>query len=72
MNKISFTTLIFSLLSFTLYAQDNTSSFDTLMQQSNKMIAVIIVLVIILLGIAGFLFYLDKKISKLENQIKSK
>lgn len=69
MNKYRFTALLFSLLSFTLQAQTSSNTYDQMMQQSNKMIAVILVLVIILLGVAAFLLYLDRKIKKLEDQL---
>lgn len=39
---------------------------------SNKMIAVIVVLAIILIGLGIFLFTLDKKIKRLEDEIKNK
>lgn len=72
MNKYSFIALLFSLLSFTLQAQTSTNTYNQMMQQSNKMIAVILVLVIILLGVAAFLFYLDRKISKLEKNLPAR
>ncbi len=72
MNKYSFTTVLISLLSLTSQAQESAVDYDGLMQQSNKMIAVILVLLIILIGIATFLFFLDKKVSKLEKQINQK
>ena len=71
MKKFSISELVFTFLGFTLHAQ-NVQGYDKLLQESNKMIAVIIVLVIILLGIAGFLVYLDKRLKKLEEQIKLK
>jgi CcmD family protein len=71
MNKYSFTALIFTFLSFTLQAQA-AGGYDQLLQQSNKMIAVILVLVIILFGIAGFLVFLERRIKDLEKRIKQK
>jgi CcmD family protein len=69
MKKFSITILVSLFLGVTLHAE-NTGGYDQMLQQSNKMIAVILVLVIILLGIAGFLFFLDKRIKKIEEQIK--
>lgn len=71
MKKFSLSTLVITFLGVTLHAQ-NTQGYDQVLQESNKMIAVILVLAIILLGIAGFLFFLDKRIKKIEEQIKQK
>jgi len=71
MKKFNITTLVIAFLGFTLHAQ-NLEGYDQLLQASNKMIAVILVLTVILLGIAGFLFFLDKRIKKIEEQIKQK
>lgn len=71
MNKYSLSTLIALIFTLSLSAQNDTN-FEQALVGSNKMIAVIIVLVVILLGIAFFLFYLERKIKKLEDNIKLK
>lgn len=70
MNKYSLTTIIALIINLSLQAQDKTN-FEQALVDSNKMIAVITVLVVILLGIAFFLFYLERKIKKLENNTKT-
>jgi ABC-type nitrate/sulfonate/bicarbonate transport system permease component len=45
-------------------------NYQELLNQTDKMIAVILVLVIILLGIALFLLFLEKRIRKLEDKNK--
>ena len=71
MNKYHISALLFTFLGFTLHSQ-NVEGYDKILQQSNKMIAVILVLVIILLGIAAFLVFLERRIKKMEDQIKQK
>lgn len=53
----------------TSYAQ-TMDNYQELLNQTDKMIAVILVLVIILLGIALFLLFLEKRIKKLEDKNK--
>lgn len=53
----------------TSYAQ-TMDNYQELLNQTDKMIAVILVLVIILLGIALFLLFLEKRIRKLEDKNK--
>lgn len=60
--------VIFSAFS-TSYAQ-TMDNYQELLNQTDKMIAVILVLVIILLGIALFLLFLEKRIRKLEDKNK--
>lgn len=59
---------IFGVFS-TSYAQ-TMDNYRELLNQTDKMIAVILVLVIILLGIALFLLFLEKRIRKLEDKNK--
>jgi membrane protein DedA with SNARE-associated domain len=59
---------IFSVFS-TSYAQ-TMDNYQEFLNQTDKMIAVILVLVIILLGIALFLLFLEKRIRKLEDKNK--
>jgi membrane protein DedA with SNARE-associated domain len=61
-------TIMFSVFS-TSYAQ-TMDNYQELLNQTDKMIAVILVLVIILLGIAVFLLFLEKRIRKLEDKNK--
>lgn len=60
--------LIFGQL---LWAQEELVTAE-LLNQSNKMIAVIAVLLIILLGITAFLIFMEMKISRLEDKMNKK
>jgi|TARA_B110000483_G_scaffold95706_3_gene117620 hypothetical protein len=60
--------LIFGQL---LWAQEEPVYLE-LLNQSNKMIAVIVVLLIILLGITAFLILMERKISRLEDKMNKK
>ncbi|MBL6875419.1 MAG: hypothetical protein ISR01_01390 [Chitinophagales bacterium] len=60
--------LIFGQL---LWAQEEPVTAE-LLNQSNKMIAVIAVLLIILLGITAFLIFMEMKISRLEDKMNKK
>ena len=60
--------LIFGQL---LWAQEELVTAE-LLNQSNKMIAVIAVLLIILLGITAFLIFMEVKISRLEDKMNKK
>lgn len=71
MNKYSLSALIALIFNLSLQAQNETN-FEQALVGSNKMTAVIVVLLVILLGIAFYLFYLERKIKKLEDQIKIK
>lgn len=64
-------TIIFIIISVGSFAQNQTG-FEQELVNTNKMIAVIFVLSIILIGIAVFLFYLERRIKNLENEIKPK
>lgn len=50
-----------------LRAQDQSTS---LMLQSGKVYVVVAVIIALFIGIVFFLIYLDRKLTKLENQIK--
>lgn len=63
------TTILFLIISVVSFAQ-NQSGFEQSLVGTNKMIAVIVVLAVILIGIAIFLFYLERKIKNIENEIK--
>lgn len=55
---------------FSTFYAETMDNYQELLNQTNKMIAVILVLVIILLGIALFLLFLEKRIRKLEDKNK--
>ncbi|MCD8528793.1 MAG: CcmD family protein [Chitinophagales bacterium] len=71
MKKISTSFLLLFISIIRLQAQNN-SAFENALNQSNKMIAVIIVLLVILLGIALFLFYLERRIKKFRRPKQTK
>jgi CcmD family protein len=68
-NKTATLTLLFTILSEMLNAQ-SLNPANTLMENS-KLNAVIAVAAVILLGIFFFLFYLERKIKKLEEEVKN-
>ena len=49
---------------------DGAIRFYRMIESGEKMIVVVIVLSIILLGIASFLFYLERRLSKAERELK--
>lgn len=67
-NRKALTTLVFFLLPFTylLAQQDADADF---MRSLGKMYVVVAVIAAIFTGIVIFLVYLDRKLTKLENQI---
>lgn len=67
--KSAILTLLFTMFSAMLQAQPATVA-DQLMQ-SGKLYAVIAVFSVILLGIFVFLFFLERKISRLEEEVKN-
>jgi len=69
MKKYITTLILLIAFKFSLIAQNNTN-FENALVGTNKMIAVIAVLVVILLGITFFLFYLERKLNKLEKNTK--
>ena len=71
MKKYFLSLIIAIVFNFSLIAQNNTN-FEQALVGTNKMIAVIAVLVVILLGITFFLFYLERKIKNIENNTKIK
>ena len=71
MKKYFLSLIIAIAFNFSLIAQNNTN-FEQALVGTNKMIAVIAVLVVILLGITFFLFYLERKIKNIENNTKIK
>ncbi len=67
--KYAILILLFAIISKTLNAQ-TVDSGDKLMQDG-KIYAVIAVAAVILSGIFLFLFYLERKIKKLEEEVKN-
>ena len=75
MNNISKKIMFSSLMMFisvNAFAQDNTIEMATGLYQSGKIYVVVVVMSIIFIGIAGYLIMLDRKITKLEKEIKNK
>lgn len=60
-------TLFFLILTLSTFAQNNEQN---LMQKDGKIYVVIAVVLTILFGLIIYLFSLDKKITKLEKEIK--
>ena len=64
------TVLLIMFSSMGISSAQSANNYQELLNQTDKMIAVILVLVIILLGIAVFLLFMEKRIKKLENKNK--
>lgn len=60
------------LLLTTVCASAQSSSLEGTFYQSGKIYVVIAVVAVILLGIGGYLFSMDRKIKKLEEMLKDK
>jgi hypothetical protein len=70
MKKI-ITSLFFSVITFFCFAQDQVEMADTL-RSSGKIYVVVAVLVTILIGILLYLVLIDRKVSRIEKDIKQK
>lgn len=68
--KLTFTVACMFLTIFTLQAQES-NGFDSMMLSNGKIYTVVGVLLIIFIGIIIYLFNTDKKLTSIENQIKS-
>lgn len=66
MKKKAFLTAPFLLVVSTLFGQGEEADF---MRSTGKVYVVVAVIVTIFIGIVLFLIYLDRKLTKLENQI---
>lgn len=53
-----------------LFAQEEVPMADT-MRSEGKIYVVVAIVLLILLGLVGYLFLLDKKVTKVENQAKN-
>lgn len=67
MQKRFLTTFFFLMLHALLHAQTDSPDF---MRSIGKIYVVVAVILAIFIGIVIFLVYLDRKLTKLENQIK--
>ncbi len=63
-------TLACMILTFTMQAQQS-GGFDSMMLSNGKIYTVVGVLLIIFIGIIIYLFNTDRKLTTIENQIKS-
>lgn len=61
-------TLILFLLSFTIQAQMPEVEMADSLRENGKIFVVVIIMAIIFLGVAAYLFNLDRKISKMEKE----
>lgn len=59
------------LISNTLFAQQEVEMADT-MRSNGKIYVVVSILVVIFVGIVGFLFFMDRKITRLEKRLPKK
>ncbi len=73
MKKTINSLLVFGLLliSETLFAQQEVEMADT-MRSNGKVYVVVSILLVIFIGIAGFLVFMDRKISGLEKRLPEK
>lgn len=74
MNKV-FATILFLtinllLISFTAAAQTEQPEMADAMRSNGKIYVVVVVCLIILFGLIGYVFRIDRKLSKLEKQQK--
>ena len=69
-SKASFV-LFFALVSPVLYAQPEVGMADT-MRSEGKIYVVVAIMLVILAGIAAYLFSIDRKVSRLEKRIQDK
>lgn len=60
-----------SLISQTLLAQSEVEMADTL-RSEGKIYVVVAILLVIFLGLIGFLIFMDRKITRLEKRIENK
>ena len=64
-------TLILSLLHFSLFAQQEVEMADTL-RSEGKIYVVVVIMLVIFIGLIGYLFLMDRKVSRLEKKILEK
>ena len=64
-------TILFALLHFSLFAQPEVEMADTL-RSEGKIYVVVAIMLVIFIGLIGYLFLMDRKISRLEKKISEK
>lgn len=64
-------TLILLLLHFSLFAQQEVEMADTL-RSEGKIYVVVAIMLVIFVGLIGYLFRMDRKVSRLEKKIYEK
>ena len=64
-------TLVFVLLQFSLFAQSEVEMADSL-RSEGKIYVVVAIMLVIFLGLIGYLFLMDRKITRLERKISEK
>jgi CcmD family protein len=64
-------TTLFTLLQFSLFAQPEVEMADTL-RSEGKIYVVVAIMLVIFIGLIGYLFLMDRKISRLERKISEK
>ena len=62
---------LFALVSPVLHAQQEVGMADTL-RSEGKIYVVVAIMLVILVGIAAYLFSIDRKVSRLEKRIQDK
>ena len=72
MNKTRIFTALFALLSsFTAFSQNQPEMADT-MRAEGKIYVVVGIILIVLAGLLLYLFLIDKKVKRLENQLRDR
>jgi CcmD family protein len=64
-------TLLFVLFHFSLSAQPKVEMADTL-RSEGKIYVVVVIMLVIFMGLIGYLFLMDRKVSRLEKKIFEK
>jgi len=73
MNKLRFVSIIaFVFFSLPMMAQDKEAEMADVLRSNGKIYTVVAVLGIILAGLFAYLFLTERKLSRLEKQVKSK
>ncbi|MEM9886030.1 MAG: CcmD family protein [Bacteroidota bacterium] len=67
MKKVSLVTALLFVTAISAFAQNDSPDF---MRSIGKIYVVVAVIIVVFLGIVAFLIYLDRKLTKLEDQIK--
>lgn len=62
--------LVFLLISMSATAQD--AEMADVMRSNGKIYVIVGIILIVLIGLIAYLFLLDRKITRLENQLNSK